>query len=62
MTETQRAYFRRRRPKYEAARKIRHKAAAARATAEILATPVAYDPMGARRFAELDQAIKEGRA
>lgn len=50
------------RAKYEATRKLRHKEAAARATAEILATPVAYDPVGARRFAELDQAIKEGRA
>lgn len=62
MTEAERDRRRRMRPKYEAARKIRHKAAAARATAGILATPVAYDPLGAQRFAELEQAIKEGRA
>lgn len=62
MTEAERARRRRMRPKYEAARKLRHKEAAARATAEILATRVAYDPLGVRRFAELDQALKEGRA
>lgn len=62
MTEAERARRRRMRPKYEAARKLRHKEAAARATAEILATPVPYDPLGARRREALARALKEGRA
>lgn len=59
MTETQRLIRR----QYEAARKQRHRDVAEETTANIIATTVVpYDPLGARRFAELDAALREGRA
>lgn len=63
MTERERETLKRLKQKYNRAQKARHRELGAITTANIIATTeVPFDPDGARRFAELDAAIKEGRA
>lgn len=63
MTESERAMLRRLRAKYNRAAKARHKELGRETVANIIATTmVPYDPDGARRFDELDRALREGRA
>lgn len=63
MTESERATLRRLRAKYDRAARERHRRLGRETVASIIATTtVPYDPAGARRFAELRDAIREGRA
>lgn len=63
MTESERDTLRRLRAKYDRVARERHRRLGRETVASIIATTtVPYDPDGARRFAELDAALKEGRA
>lgn len=63
MTESERATLRRLKQKYNRVAKERHRELGAAVTSNIIATTtVPHDPDGARRFAELDRALRESRA